>query len=295
MNALAPALAHISHEVHGFLETHLPLPQGLERRLYEAMRYSTLVRGKCVRPYLVYACGRMFGAPESQLIRLGAAVEAFHTYSLIHDDLPAMDDDDLRRGQPSCHIKFDEATAILAGNALYSAALEWLSDASFEAPADVKVALIHTLTTATGGQGTIGGQMMDILGESTPLTLTQVERLHRLKTGALIAASCEMGAILGQATRAQCAAVRDYGFKLGLAFQIIDDILDVTGDEALLGKPVGSDENSQKSTFVTLLGIEEAMKRATVITDQALADLAPFGDRAETLRNLAQAMLTRQV
>ena len=295
MDTLIPSIAHISQEVHRFLDARLSLPSGLESRLIEAMRYSALVRGKCIRPYLIYLCGKVFGAADAPLICLGAAVEAFHTYSLIHDDLPAMDNDDLRRGQPSCHVKFDEATAILAGNALYSAAIEWMSDARFEASAATKISLIHTLTTATGAHGTIGGQMIDILGETIPLTLDQVERLHRLKTGALMAASCEMGAILGQANDAQRAALKDYGFKLGLAFQIVDDVLDVTGDVEVLGKPVGSDQNSQKSTFVTLLGLEEAMKRAMVVTDQALTTLTAFGDKAEPLRNLARAMLTRQV
>lgn len=258
--------------------------------LRDAMRYACN-GGKRLRAYLVMESARLHGVPDSAALPVAAAVEALHAYSLVHDDLPAMDDDDLRRGQPTTHIRFNEATAILAGDALQSMAFGLLADAAIGSP-EVRVALITAFADAVGARGMVYGQMLDIAAESAevPLTLTEITRLQEGKTGALIEFSAKAGAILAKADPAPMAA---YARNLGLAFQIADDILDVTGDEAETGKRVGKDDAAGKATFVSLLGLDGAR----ALTEQLVADgdaaLTRYGDHAGNLRDLARFVIER--
>ena len=286
-------LNDVAQKTHTFLENNLPAPTGIESRLFEAMRYSALSNGKCLRPFLVHACADLFGAPDEQKTRVGAAVEALHSYTLIHDDLPAMDDDDIRRGKPSCHVAFDEATAILAGNSLYGYSIELLLSEKTHPNPLVRMALAQHLLAATGAQGTVAGQMVDLEGETQKLSLEDVERLHRLKTGMLISVCCQMGAILGNASKGEQAQLVKFGFDLGLAFQIIDDILDVEGDPEKLGKPILSDQYNEKSTFVTLLGLDAAKSYARQKMQDSCAHIKSFGPRANLLYDLAEYIVTR--
>lgn len=283
----------VKEKTLNFLAKHLPTCDGIEASLYEAMRYSTLSNGKCLRPFLIHACADLFGAPEESKIRAGAAVEALHTYTLIHDDLPSMDNDDIRRGKPSCHIAFNEATAILAGNSLYGYAIELLLARETHPNNDIRMKLAQHLLSATGAHGTVAGQVIDLMGEKMLLTLDEVEHLHRLKTGMLIAVSCQMGAIIGEASLQEQSRLVNFGFDVGLAFQIIDDVLDVTGDPTKLGKPILSDQNNTKSTFVTLLGLEQAKKYAHKKASDAVKHLEAFGSRAGLLRDLANYVIMR--
>lgn len=286
-------LKQVATQTHDFLDANLPVRPGLGQDLFKAMRHSSLSNGKCLRPFLVHACANLWDVPLDQQMRVGSSIEIVHTYSLIHDDLPAMDDDDMRRGKPSCHIAFDEATAILAGNALYSLAFEWLCDERTHANPSVRLDLVQTLLSASGAFGTIYGQMMDMEGEQKKLTLEEITELHRLKTGKLIAASCEMGAILGGAPQEERSILRSYAYDLGLAFQIIDDILDVEGDPELLGKPILSDNGLEKSTFVSLMGLDEAKKYAFKKAQDATTHLTPFGASANTLIEIANFVVER--
>ena len=215
-----------------------------------------------MRPFLTMESARLFGAPDKYSLRVGAAVELIHCYSLIHDDLPAMDDDDLRRGKPSCHIEFDEATAILAGDALQAAAFETLADPKTHPDAEVRIALIKALSIASGGKGMVGGQMIDLAAEHSNADMLTITRIQRLKTGALISFSCEAGAIIGRASIEERQALLDYAHDLGLAFQIVDDLLDVLGTSEDTGKATQKDEAAGKATFVSLLGVSEAQERA---------------------------------
>jgi len=276
------------------LETLLPKPDGSEARLAEAMRYAALDGGKRLRPFLVAETGRVFGAEEHRLVRAAAAVEAVHTYSLVHDDLPAMDNDDLRRGRPTTHVAFDDATAILAGDALLTIAFDWLSGEDTHPDPAVRCALVACLAQGSGVHGMAGGQMIDLQSEGKTLTLEAITRLHAMKTGALITASCLMGAVLGGAGEEERACIEAYGRKLGLAFQIADDVLDATASSEDLGKTAGKDAAQGKSTFVSLLGLEEARRAAQQAGRDASRALDPLGAKAQTLRTLADFVVTRR-
>jgi farnesyl diphosphate synthase len=291
---LADAMADGSLAVGKVLESVLPRVEGPEATLFEAMRYATLAHGKRLRPFLVLCGARQFNVPDARALRVGAAVELIHSYSLIHDDLPAMDDDDMRRGQPSCHKAFDEATAILAGDALLTLAFEVLADPATHPEADIRCALLHRLAVAAGGQGMVGGQMIDLATEHAGPDVGTITRMQRLKTGALIGFACEAGAILGDAPDPGRQALRRYAHDLGLAFQIVDDLLDAEGDAADVGKATGKDKAAGKATFVSLLGIAQARERAELLAEQAASHLDIFGERAAHLRAIAQFVVKRR-
>ncbi len=283
----AAALADASAQCLGYLQDQM---QHLEGSVADAMRYS-VVGGKCLRGFLVLESARVCGVSQNDALPVAAAIEALHSYSLIHDDLPAMDDDDLRRGQPTVHRKWDEATAILAGDALQSFAFELVSRATCDDGS--KLRLITDLAKAAGVQGMVGGQAMDIAAETAdePLTLDQIITLQAGKTGALIMWSAQAGAIMAGHDP---QPFRDYGDKLGLAFQIWDDVLDVEGDADVTGKAVGKDEARGKATFVSLLGLDAAKARAAQLVHDACECLTVYGDDAEVLRETAHFVITRR-
>ena len=265
-------------------------------RLIEAMRYSSLNGGKRLRPFLAVESAAVFGVPRKGALMAGAALECIHCYSLIHDDLPSMDNSDLRRGRPTAHKKFDDATAILAGDALLTLAFDIITRDEVHKDARVRLALTRALARASGIGGMAGGQMMDLAGEGrfgdkeTP----DVAKLQQMKTGALLKYGCIAGALLGQAPKAQFDALNAYGHAFGEAFQIADDLLDVEGDAAALGKPAGQDAALGKTTFVTQLGIDGAKKRLQDLLKQADAALAPFGAKGDVLRAAARFVAERQ-
>lgn len=278
------------------LNNWLPQPHGPEARLQEAMRYSVVGGGgKRVRPVLVYAAGQALNIELEQLDACACAVEIIHAYSLIHDDLPAMDDDDLRRGRPTCHKAFDEATAILAGDALQAFAFEILaSDTALQTSASNRVEMIKLLAQASGSMGMAGGQAIDLGAVGKSLELHQLENMHLLKTGALIRASVLLGAMCSpniQATRLE--ALDTYAYCVGLAFQIHDDVLDVTADTETLGKPQGSDEQQNKPTYPALLGLEGAKQRALELHERAIDALKIFDESADILRQLSAYIIER--
>jgi farnesyl diphosphate synthase len=292
--AFEAALTAAAAAVETVLERVLPREGGPERRLYEAMRYTTLGGGKRLRPFLVIESARLFAVEEAHAARAGAAVELIHCYSLVHDDLPAMDDDDLRRGRPTCHIKFDEATAILAGDALLTFAFELLAEPATHPDPAVRVALVHALAQAAGPLGMVGGQMLDLEAEKRALPLAEIKRLQRMKTGALFAFACAAGPILGAAPSDARTALADYAEDLGLAFQIADDLLDAEGSEAEVGKKVGKDAVAGKATFVSLFGRENARGEAKRLVNQAVSRLDIFGKKAEPLADLARFVIARR-
>ena len=278
----------------GLIERLLAVPAGLESRVYEAMRYSALAPGKRLRPLLALAGARLFGVARSSALQVAAAIEMVHAYSLIHDDLPAMDNSDLRRGRPTCHKRFDEATAVLAGDGLLTMAFEVLAQHDTHGDPAVRIELVSALAAAAGAAGMVGGQMIDLIAERQPLDIGAITRLQRMKTGALIAFSCEAGAILAKASDESRTALRGYAHDLGLAFQIADDLLDVEGSAAETGKPVGADAAAGKATFVSILGVERARAQAGLLVDQAVAHLDLFEQRAELLRQVAQFVVNRR-
>lgn len=271
------------------------LAAGSEPTLIDAMRYSLLNGGKRIRPVLVYASAKAVGETFTPATdQVACALECIHAYSLIHDDLPAMDDDDLRRGKPTCHIAFNEATAILAGDALQALAFQNLSCAP-ALDSDTRLQLVQQLAHASGAQGMVGGQAIDLASVNSALTLEQLQHMHNLKTGALIAASVIMGATAtGQASPVHLAALKTYADAVGLAFQVQDDILDVTADTATLGKQQGADVALNKPTYVSLLGLEGAQRKAHELHLQALAALKDFGEQADTLRQLSAYIIERE-
>ena len=288
-------LAEVGRSVTDILDRLLPLDADLtEACLMEAVRYAALSSGKRIRPFLVLSSSRLFAVSERSALRVAAAVEMIHCYSLVHDDLPAMDDDDLRRGQPTCHKKFDEATAILAGDALLTKSFEVLAEDATHSDPAVRCELIAELAKAIGPVGMVGGQMLDLVAEQTNLAMPEVARLQRLKTGMLIGFSCEAGAILGKAAEPVRQALRAYAHDLGLAFQICDDLLDAEGDEKEVGKKTGKDAAAGKATFVLLLGAERARAQAYALSRQAVQHLEIFSEKADPLRKLAQFVVERR-
>jgi len=265
-----------------------PVPE-----LTKAMRYSTLGGGKRLRPLLVYATGEAVAAPNDALDRIAAAVEMIHVYSLIHDDLPAMDDDDLRRGKPTCHKFCGEATAILAGDALQALAFATLVDAQSGLDAAARIALLEELAHASGLHGMAGGQALDLDSEGKNLTIAELERMHRMKTGALIRASVMLVARAADVDEPTGQRLGAYADHIGLAFQIRDDVLDVEGDPALLGKACGADELLEKATFPALMGLQASRERANGLVEEALDSLQPFGQEADLLRFLARYIVDR--
>ncbi|MCR9257212.1 MAG: polyprenyl synthetase family protein [Alphaproteobacteria bacterium] len=289
------AMKETAEAVTRTMDRWLALPEGPEARVVEAMRHSALGGGKRLRPFLVMESARLFGVSDYAARQTAAAVEFLHCYSLIHDDLPAMDDAETRRGRPSCHVAFDEATAILAGDALLTLAFEILSDPDTHGNPAVRADLCRGLARASGHRGMVGGQMIDLLAEKEPnLDIHSVIRLQRMKTGALICFSAEAGAILGRAGEPARHALHSFGQELGLAFQIADDVLDHEGDAETVGKPVGRDDEAGKATFVTLLGLDGAKERAGMLADQAAVHLEHFGSSAARLAALARFVIDRK-
>ena len=290
---LANAFDQIQDEVDGAFDAFLPVPQDTRARLVEAMRYAAIGGGKRVRPLLVCATAQLFGVTRQAAVNAGCAVEAIHAYSLIHDDLPCMDDDDLRHGKPTLHKQFDEATAVLAGDCLHALAFDILTMPDTSNDPFVRAELVAALAKASGHEGMAGGQMMDIVSDEQNYDLRQVTRLQQLKTGALLAASVEMGAILGRIPPEGRTHLRAYARDIGLAFQIADDLLDVEGDEEKAGKALRKDEGQGKQTFVTLMGRDAARAQAEMLVEQAGQHLASHGSDAALLVELARFVVKR--
>lgn len=265
-----------------------------ETKVMEAMRYSALSGGKRLRPFLTVECAGLFGVMPDEAMHAAAAIECVHTYSLIHDDLPAMDNDDMRRGKPSCHKQFGEAAAILAGDGLLTFAMQLLADPMVHKDPTVRCSLITALTKASGVHGMVGGQMMDLDAEEQDLDVDEIIRLQRLKTGEMFAVSCEAGGILGKATDQELRKLSRYAHDMGLAFQITDDLLDVEGTREETGKEVGKDHAAGKATLVSILGVERAREQAKTLADQAIAHLNGFGSKADRLRSLAEYVVSRR-
>jgi farnesyl diphosphate synthase len=290
---LEPAFRQIRSDVDRLFAELLASPPDARAPLYEAMRYAAIGGGKRLRPLLVVAASSLYHVDRERALRAGLAVECIHVYSLIHDDLPCMDDDDLRHGKPSLHRAFDESTAVLAGDSLHALAFEVLaSEATHEDPF-IRAELIAELARAAGPAGMAGGQMMDLIAEKTSLDLSAVTRLQQLKTGALIGFCLEAGAIMGRAPVEGRTKLRGYARDVGLAFQIADDLLDAEGDEAKTGKRVNKDQAAGKETFVSLLGIERARQQASLLVDQAVGFLQSFGPEADMLRAIARFAVER--
>ena len=290
---LKPALDRVAADIDRYFDHLLSVPDDSRRDLYAAMRHAAIGGGKRMRPLLVCAACDIFHVDRVRALRVALAIECIHVYSLIHDDLPCMDDDDLRRGRPTVHKLFNEATAVLAGDALHALAFETLADPETHPDPFVRVELISELAKASGPAGMAGGQMMDLAAEKESFDLPTVTRLQQLKTGALIGFCLEAGAIMGHVTAEGRTRLRGYARDIGLAFQIADDLLDVEGDSALTGKAVGKDEAAGKATFVSLLGRERARQQARVLVDQAVAHLSGFGSEADLLRSIAYYVVER--
>lgn len=294
-SVLGEEIRRVQSEIDSLFDAILPIPDDTSARLVEAMRYAAIGGGKRVRPLLVCSTAALFGVSRDAALRAGAAIEAIHVYSLIHDDLPCMDNDDLRHGKPTLHRAYDEATAVLGGDALHALAFEILADDATSEDPFTRSELILTLGQASGMSGMAGGQMMDMVAdeEGVVYDLQAVTRLQQLKTGALLAAAVEMGAILGKVRPEGRSHLRAYARDIGLAFQIADDLLDVEGDIAKAGKALRKDDEQGKQTFVTLLGVERAREQARMLVDQAIQRLASHGSEADILRALARFIVER--
>ncbi len=295
-SSLAEALAAAAREVEAELGRLIPAGEGAWQRVCDAMRYACLNGGKRLRPFLVLESARLFDVPRARALRAAAAIEFVHCYSLVHDDLPAMDDDDLRRGQPTCHMKFDEATAILAGDALLTLAFEVLAHPDTHPNGAVRAELALALARGAGAEGMVGGQMFDLAAETpgAAFSLAEITRLQAMKTGRLFRFCCQAGAILGQAPPAARRALEAYTDDFGLAFQIADDLLDAEGTEAETGKRVGKDAAAGKATFLTLLGAKGARDKARELTGRAAAHLDLFMDKSQILREVARFAVERR-
>jgi farnesyl diphosphate synthase len=291
---LQDALSETVKVIQTDIDEFLPLTGSPEDQLYDAMRYAALSGGKRLRPFLCMTAASMFGVDPARARRVAVAIELMHCYSLIHDDLPAMDNSDLRRGKPTVHKKFDEATAILAGDALLTYAFEIIANNATHDDPQVRCNLVLGLARAAGANGMVGGQMLDLLAEKRQFDIGQTTRLQRMKTGEIIAFACEAGAILGKASQQQRDALRKYAHDLGLAFQMIDDLLDVEGTPEEVGKPTGKDQVAGKATFVTILGAERTRAQAQLLSDQAKRHLDIFESRAQLLRDVAQFVVERR-
>ena len=280
--------------IEAFLQTAVPDGDPLYREVAEAMRYSLLAGGKRIRALFVLECCAALGGRREEALPLAAAIEMVHAYSLIHDDLPCMDDDDLRRGKPSCHKVYGEATALLAGDALLTFAFETAAGAPL--PEELRLRAVAALARAAGYRGMIGGQVIDLAYENRPMEPEVLATLHRLKTGALLSVSAQLGAIAAGAGEDSQRALGDFAEDVGLAFQIADDILDAVGDEAKLGKPIGSDAEQGKTTFVTLYGVEASREQVRACTDRALCKLqrAVPGEQGGCLAHLCQSLVDRE-
>ncbi|MBP6363905.1 MAG: polyprenyl synthetase family protein [Novosphingobium sp.] len=286
---LGDALTAIASDIDAMFDALLPA----EGRLGEAMRYAAIGGGKRLRPLLLTATAAMHGADRSQALRAAAAIEAIHAYSLVHDDLPCMDDDAMRHGKPSTHAAFDEAVAVLAGDALQAFAFEVLADPATSGDPFVRAELVQVLAGASGASGMVGGQMLDIEGEGRALDVPAITRMQQLKTGALLSAAVEMGAVMGKVPPEGRVHLKGYARAIGLAFQIADDLLDHAGDEAKAGKALRKDAAAGKQTFVALVGADRAREQAQMLTDQAIAHLGSYGQEADLLRALARFIVER--
>lgn len=277
------------------LATFLPPETGVPTRLHRAMRYAVLDGGKRVRPLLAFAAGELFDAPSAAVQRAAAAVEMIHAYSLVHDDMPCMDDDALRRGKPTVHVEYDEATALLVGDALQSQAFIVLSEIADGVEPPRQIAMLRLLAQASGSLGMCGGQAIDLASVGLNLSQDELELMHRLKTGALLRASVLLGAISGKTlSAAETQSLEAYGTAIGLAFQVVDDILDATADSVTLGKTAGKDAADNKPTYVSILGLPESQALAEKLRNDAHLAVAPFGDKARRLRELADLIVQRK-
>jgi len=293
----APAFAvwtqEVQAEVERALDAFLPPAGAVPHKLHEAMRYTTLGGGKRVRPLLAYAAGALFGADAQALARVAGAVEMIHVYSLVHDDMPCMDDDALRRGKPTVHVAYDEATALLVGDTLQAQAFEVL--AGTDLPPARLVYMVRLLAQAAGSAGMCGGQAIDLDSVGLALRREELERMHQLKTGAMLRVSVVLGALAGRDLNAQeLQALDTYSAAIGLAFQVVDDVLDATADSATLGKTAGKDAADNKPTYVSILGLEPSRALAEQLRREAHDALAPFGDKAQRLRELADLIVQRK-
>ena len=283
----------IGHAVDDLFAHHLPAPGDGRARLFDAMRYAVLGGGKRIRPLLTVAASRLFGIDEGRAVRAGSSIEAIHVYSLIHDDLPCMDDDDLRRGRATVHKAYDEATAVLAGDCFHDLAFEIMADPATHEDPFVRCELLLGLARASGVDGMGGGQMLDLAAEGELLDLPAITRLQQLKTGALIEYAVEAACIMGRLPDEARTSCRGYARNIGLAFQIADDLIDHSGDEQAAGKRVGKDAGAGKATFVSLLGEERARRQAAMLVEQAVEHLASYGQEADLMRAIARYVTER--
>ena len=291
---LGRGLQRIQGEIDEAFDAFLQVPDDGRQRLVLAMRHAAIGGGKRIRPLLLVTTAELYGVSRPAAVRAGCAIEAIHVYSLVHDDLPCMDDDDMRHGKPTVHKAFDTATAVLAGDALHALAFELLADEQVSTDPFVRAELMRALACASGHNGMAGGQMMDMAAEGTELDVRGVTRLQQLKTGALLGASVEMGAILAKVPEEGRAHLRAYARDIGLAFQIADDLLDHEGDEAKAGKALRKDERRGKATFVSLMGPDKAREQAKALSEQAVGHLAGHGKEADLLRALARFVVERE-
>jgi farnesyl diphosphate synthase len=287
------AMAQVARDIDHAFDLLLAIPDDARRRLYEAMRYAAIGGGKRLRPLLVCAACELYAVDRPAALRVATAIECIHVYSLVHDDLPAMDDDDVRRGKPTVHRAFDEAAAVLAGDALHALAFEVLADAATHADPFVRAELCLELARASGPGGMAGGQMMDLAASAETMDLATVTRLQQLKTGALFGFCLEAGAIMGRIPPEGRTHLRGYARNIGLAFQIVDDLIDVEGSAETAGKAVGKDAAAGKATFVSHLGVERAREQARLLVAQAIEHLSDHGAEADLLRAIASYIIDR--